>query len=71
MHLFERDGAGIDLPKHMWHVLELRDGASSRVGKQRGVAVLLKSCYPAEALCIQDILRFCCRSDSGEKDVLN
>lgn len=46
-------------------------GASSRVGKQRGDAVMLKSCYPAEALSVQDSLRFCCRCDSGEKDMLN
>lgn len=70
VHLFERAGAGIDFPRHTWHVLGFRDGASSRVDRQRG-AVMPKSCYPAEALCIQDILRFCCKSDSGEKVVLN
>lgn len=71
VHLFERDGIGIDFLKHMRHVLEFRDGASRRMGKERGVAVMLKSCSPAEALSIQDILRFCCRSDSGKKDLLN
>lgn len=49
----------------------IKDGASSRVGKQRGIAVMLKSSYPAEALCVQDILKICCRSDAGEKDTLN
>lgn len=61
MYLFEREGVGIDFLKQVWHVLENRDGASSRVAKQGEVAVMLKVCYPAEALCIQEILRFCCR----------
>lgn len=51
----------------MWHVREYRDGASSRVAKQRGVAVMLKG----EALCIQEILRCYCRTDFGEEDILN
>jgi len=36
MHLFERERVGIDLWKRVWHVVEYRDGASTRAAKQRG-----------------------------------
>jgi len=34
-------------------------------------AVMLKACYPAEAVCIQEILMFCGSSHFGKEDVLN
>lgn len=68
VYLLEREGVGIDL-LNVQHVLENRDGASSKVAKQRGVAVMPKACYPARTVRVQEILRFCCRTDFGEGDV--
>lgn len=52
MLLLQREGVGIGVLESVWLVWEYRKGASSGAAKERGCAVVMKTCYPSETVCI-------------------